>query len=1078
MGGLTGALNIAKNSLLAFQLATQVIGHNISNVNNENYSRQKIIEGTYPPSPSPVGPIGTGVRVEYIQRFFDVFLERNLNLKYTDFGLFKAEEEGLTILESLFNEVAQGVGFTETLKNFWKAWQTLATNPENLAARTQVLEYGKLIVELFKSKFQALKDLEAQIGLKLKTLVERINTIASQISQLNLQITAIESGNKKANDLRDQRDALIRELSQLVSIQYFETKEGAYNVILGKGYNIVNIDKVWKLEISGTDLYWIDTQGNKVPLTSKEVGSGELGGWLRLLEQLSDKFNYEYVSGNKMTYDLTGKLVTEITKLTDLGLSGFVSFQVTGTDHFGNDIDKTISFDLTTNPNVTIRDLLYEIEKAFDFTIEAYIKDGRLFIQDRFRGPGKLSFSLTFNGDPFFGSFNDPAYQRRVSELNLAGRLKLFGEELVKAVNQLHTQGVGLTFYTGELEGAYFVNQYIKELPYFLNLAKTSTGDELTGFFYLWIKDPQEKIIPVRVSLQGLSVEATLDDLANRINETLSEVGLQDHLEAFVRNGKLILRANEGYSFSFSNDTSGILLSTGLNLFFVGTDPENLSISPNLIYKPELLSSGKMDITSFRTENPLFGKFRSESSNIANFTFDGTLTKVYVKLYDDKVNAVSLFKEKPEIERIFFILGRNIGEDTKLTELGFSLGEIISFNGTTPTGDSIFDSLIVGAFTTVKDLMEAIRKAYAGSVEVYIKEGMLVIESNIAGTSSLEFFSSELSQNLVFGPNYKWSFISPKVYYIEIPVVGGQNGETLSQILAKLDRLPYVRAYIDEQGHAVITLELNQTTVYALELGDNSVTNGLVDFLKLQKMYIPAFRGDPRSGSITKVITGLEVFPLDQVYADHLSFYLFDQTGKHIDTFRINLEAIVDPISDKNMFDIIREINAPQNMIYGLSARLDREGRLIIETTGLYKTKTFIVQDEVWDGQNFIQTSYDKGFINFLKGYQLKRGDNRAAQAIADLSSAVRETLNYSTLENYYSSMVGEVGAVAKAVRENKNFLEALISQLKAIRDSVSGVSLDEEMTNLIKYQQAFAASAKLLSAVEEMFETLIAAKR
>lgn len=1075
MGGLTGALNIAKNSLLAFQLATQVIGHNISNVNNENYSRQKIIEGTYPPSPSPVGPIGTGVRVEYIQRFFDVFLERNINLKYTDFGLFKAEEEGLTILESLFNEVAQGVGFTETLKNFWNAWQTLATNPENLAARTQVLEYGKLIVELFKSKFQALKDLEAQIGLKLRTIVERINTIASQISQLNLQITAIESGNKKANDLRDKRDALIRELSQLVSIQYFETKEGAYNVILGRGYNLVNIDRVWKLEISGTDLYWIDTQGNKIPLTSKEVGLGELGGWLRLLEQLSDGYNYEYVSGNKMLHDPNGKLITETTKLTELGLTGSVTFQVIGTDHFGNPIDRTINFDLGTNPNVTVKDLLYEIERAFDFTIEAYLKDGRLFIQNRFRGPGKLEFAITYNGTPLFGIFTDPAYQRKVLELNLAGRLKLFGEELVKAVNELHSKGVGLTFYTGELEGAYFANQYVKELPYFLDLAKTPAGDELAGFFYLWIKDPQGKITPVKVSLEGLTVEATLEDLKDRINEKIGETGFQNQeLQAFIRNGKLILRAKEGYSFSFSNDTSGILLSTGLNLFFVGTDPENLNINPHLVYKPELLASGKMDLTSFRTENPLFGRFKSLQANIAETTFDSSLTKIYLKLYDDKANEVSLFRTNPEKEKVFFVLGKSIGEDTKLIDLGFTLGEDINFGGVTPDGTQVSGSLTVGAFTTMKDLMEAVRRTYAGSVEVYLREGMFIVESKLAGGSSLYFSSSQLSQNSVFGSSYKWSITSNYNYHVEFNV---NTGETLSQILAKLDRLPYLRAYIDERGHAVISLEPNQLKVYAFELGDNSIANGFIDLLNDQGMYIPAFKGDPGI-FITRVITGLEGFPLNEFSPDYLSFYLFDKTGRHIDTFRINLEVIRDPTSNQTILDLIREINAPQNVIYGLSARLDREGRLIIETTGLYQTKTFVVQDEVWDGQNFIQTSYNLGFINFLKGYELKRGDNRAAQDIADLSSAVRIRLNYATLENYYSSMVGEVGAVARAVRENRSFLEALISQLKAIRDSVSGVSLDEEMIKLIKYQQAFAASAKLLSSVEEMFETLIAAKR
>ena len=94
MAGLIAALNIAKNALLSFQTATQVISHNIANVNNEAYCRQKPIETTLPPSPSPVGPIGTGVKIEMIKRYFDAFLEKNINLKeqIMDFFLLKIQE--------------------------------------------------------------------------------------------------------------------------------------------------------------------------------------------------------------------------------------------------------------------------------------------------------------------------------------------------------------------------------------------------------------------------------------------------------------------------------------------------------------------------------------------------------------------------------------------------------------------------------------------------------------------------------------------------------------------------------------------------------------------------------------------------------------------------------------------------------------------------------------------------------------------------------------------------------------------------------------------------------------------------
>jgi len=343
-----------------------------------------------------------------------------------------------------------------------------------------------------------------------------------------------------------------------------------------------------------------------------------------------------------------------------------------------------------------------------------------------------------------------------------------------------------------------------------------------------------------------------------------------------------------------------------------------------------------------------------------------------------------------------------------------------------------------------------------------------------------------------------------------------------------------------------------------------------------------------------------------------VSAYLFDEKGDPIDAFDTG-DRVVDPFrveltSEEDLFQLLRKINSPDNRQYGLTASLDREGKLIVETTGLYDTNTFILQNRTiqlptygatssgtteikphnidtltsayyyisdlpvdssakfapqtltltlykpdgrstnttiswttsqdlsWiisqlnsidtdgdgtfdlsaeiddsgkliikvndtdfnnfkiesnlssaDDGNFVAYLYthltqtetlSNGLINTLSGYNLDKGSNRIAQAIADVSTETREALNQSNLENYYSSMVGEVGVATKSVKDSKSFLDDLLRQLKAIKDSISGVSLDEEMTNLIKYQQAFVATSKILSTVEEMFDALINAKR
>ncbi|MDW8094062.1 MAG: flagellar hook-associated protein FlgK [Caldimicrobium sp.] len=1296
MAGLSSALNIAKNALLNFQTATSVISHNVANVNNPAFSRQKAVETTYPPSPSPVGSFGAGSKIEKIIRYFDAFLERNINLKRMDLGLFSASESGLRILESLFNET-QDSGLSKILREFWSSWQNLSNYPENLSARTQVIETGKLIVEAFQAKFQGMKDLETQIGLKLKEIVDKINRLSSQIAELNLQVIARESGGRTANDLRDQRDRIVGELSQLAGLQYFETKEGAYNIVLGKGFNLVNVGYSWKLEISGTDVYWVGSQGERVPLTGKEVTNGELGGWLKLLEQLSDSYNYEYVSSTSALY-LGGRPLGERDTFQDLGIStGTIVFQ--GRDHFGREVQGNF----TITGDKTLREFLNEIERAYSYTVRAYLKEGRLFIEDAFRGSGRLEFQI-LSAPPqlSWGTFDDPAYQRRVLELNLAGKLKLFGEELIKAVNELHTQGVGLEFFKGELEGAYQATRYIKELPYFLELNRS-------GFFYIWVRNDKGQLNPVRVDLH-LHEDSTIEDLANQINRALSEAGYETgsnyQIRVIVRGGKLVFQAKEGWAYAFSNDTSGILLSTGINLFFVGLDPAEFQVNPLLVRKPELIASGKMDVYALRSSEAFFGSFRS-SHPLFNTDINFQIDRLYVRPVDER-------------GEVFPYPPLSIYEG--LTTTNAIDGDlIITFKDAqgNPTGGP----LIIRAGTSFKEFPEILNGE--GGIRAYYERGILRLEL-VTSRAPAEAVFFEVNYNGTgLNPLVMWNE-TLKAYEIPIdyddPNDPADTFDTLGDILRKLNHLPFFRAYLDESQRMVLRLEPNQSKVFGFEIGERYVganplsSDSFVTFLKEQNILVPSLRWqgakeisylsgleplvrptlylgkstiDPSTSTSYRVkffdsqgnlvasslvapssnleglitnfdsVSGLRAQMLgDNFYIwldrsevgapsganyfvieieedgnspyegtwnlirtqtgvealklGEISAYLFDEKGRALDT-KESEDGVIDPFrielySGGSLFQVLRTINSVENAPFALSARLDREGKLIIETTGLYKTKSFVLEDtrpqpesnfdslplievkltkdylrynqrsnqyfylsdypvpspnlsfgsqtitltlytpegnslttsfsfnnptlnniltwlngldlngngildieasfDPWgrlkinlkdgnfqyfsmesDGQsqNFISFLLAKlsrkeraseGLIHRLKPYELKRGDNRIAQAIADSALETREALNLSNLENYYASITGEVGTATKAVNESKTFLQDLLRQLSAIKDSISGVSLDEEMANLIKYQQAFTATAKILSTVEDMFEALITAKR
>jgi len=118
-------------------------------------------------------------------------------------------------------------------------------------------------------------------------------------------------------------------------------------------------------------------------------------------------------------------------------------------------------------------------------------------------------------------------------------------------------------------------------------------------------------------------------------------------------------------------------------------------------------------------------------------------------------------------------------------------------------------------------------------------------------------------------------------------------------------------------------------------------------------------------------------------------------------------------------------------------------------------------------------------------------GDNRNAIAVSDLqyvsqsiSSWTCNRINGNTegvittsLEDYYHSFVGSIGIISAGISRGTSFNEVMVSKISDIRDGISAVSLDEEMTNLVKFQQAYAAAAKLISTADEMLDTLLGVK-
>ncbi|MHC4605505.1 MAG: flagellar hook-associated protein FlgK, partial [Planctomycetota bacterium] len=231
---LFSSLNIALTGLQANIAALQTIGHNLSNANTPGFSRQDILLQPRTQKSFSFGQVGTGVNVTRVRRLVDFSLEDRMRSAASTMGSLAARTDALQQLESLFNALSdQDLG--AQMDRFFQAIDDLANNPDNLSARTQVLENARTLSESMNFLAGRIRDTRELLNNEVLSAVDEVNRITSELADLNRQILLAENGGidiEAANDLRDQRDLLLRELSGYLDIRAVETSNGEMNVLV------------------------------------------------------------------------------------------------------------------------------------------------------------------------------------------------------------------------------------------------------------------------------------------------------------------------------------------------------------------------------------------------------------------------------------------------------------------------------------------------------------------------------------------------------------------------------------------------------------------------------------------------------------------------------------------------------------------------------------------------------------------------------------------------------------------------------------------------------------------------------
>lgn len=278
MSGLFQGLEIGKRALMTHQLSLTTLGHNVANVSTPGYTRQRVQISSAQPLVSAAYTIGNGVTAETIVHVRDLFLTGQYRRENKSLGEWTYKETALTQIESYFAEPNDN-SLSDLLDQFWNSWSDLSNNPESTAARASVISQAELLTNAFHTLDTSLAEMQASVDGDITSRVEEINSLGKQIANLNRQIVSEELGGQSANDLRDQRDLLIDELSGIVDVTTAEKSNGSVAVYIS-GLAIVENGDTFELGTrvsSGADQvkHEITWKGTK---TTLKITGGELKG--------------------------------------------------------------------------------------------------------------------------------------------------------------------------------------------------------------------------------------------------------------------------------------------------------------------------------------------------------------------------------------------------------------------------------------------------------------------------------------------------------------------------------------------------------------------------------------------------------------------------------------------------------------------------------------------------------------------------------------------------------------------------------------------------------------------------------
>ncbi|QIX94729.1 flagellar hook-associated protein FlgK [Cedecea sp. FDAARGOS_727] len=445
-------INIAYSGIQAAQTGMSITSMNIANLLTPGYSRQGLLQSAIGPMGQVGLSAGNGVQVDSIRRISNQYLVNQVWQTNTKANYYTAGQQYIGALEEVIGTDSTSLG--NGLDEFFGALSALTTQPESPALRQQLLNQAGSLAQRFNSMNDFITSQKNSISTQRNAAVDSINSLSSGIASYNQKIIELESTGGNTSVLRDQRDELVKKLSEQVDVKITEDSSGSYTVALKGGQPLVSGKTAGELKAD------VDANGNST----------------LSLKFSTSEFNLNPSAGGQLgaLYDY------ETTTLKDMQ-SAVQGMAEAVADLFNNQLSQ--GFDLNGNPGKPL--FVFDPSSSSGMLQVTDLKPDEIALSGAAGEPGNgdnlqllidLKNSKTDIGGLGNMSLNEGA-AAIISRIGIASRQNKTEQEAAVAVaNQAQTQRDNLSAVNEDEEA---INLQIYMQSYQANLKVIATGDQI-----------------------------------------------------------------------------------------------------------------------------------------------------------------------------------------------------------------------------------------------------------------------------------------------------------------------------------------------------------------------------------------------------------------------------------------------------------------------------------------------------------------------------------------------------------------------------------------------------------------------